>query len=67
MAGRPKSEQTDEKRVHRTAVRWTESERDLLEAARKKLDVRYEVDVIRILTMDRVKELLAGEPQTVAE
>ena len=67
MAGRPKSEQTDEKRIHRTAVRWTESERDLLEDVRKKLDLRYEVDVIRLLTLGSAMDLLAEKPQTVAE
>ncbi|AXH66249.1 hypothetical protein SEA_SATIS_88 [Streptomyces phage Satis] len=67
MAGRPKSEQGDEKREHRTVIRWTKSEKDRLAEARKKMGLTYEVDVVRILALRGLKEMLPEGPENVAE
>lgn len=67
MSGRPKSEQSDEKRDKRIVVRFTKSERDRIELARQKLGLKFEIDVVRNLTLERVDTLLASEPESVAE
>lgn len=67
MAGRKKSEQGSEKREHRTMIRWTKSEKDLLEEAKKKMGLPYDVDVVRILTLRGIGELLGEERENVAE
>jgi hypothetical protein len=67
MAGRPKSEQGDEKREHRTVIRWTKTEKNQLGEAREKLGLKYDVDVVRILALRGAAELLAESPETVAE
>jgi hypothetical protein len=67
MAGRPKSEQSPEKREERIVARWTKSEKERIETARKKLGLRYEVDVVRILTLRGVDDLLAEEKENVAQ
>lgn len=67
MSGRPKSEQGDEKRDKRIVVRFTKSERDRIELARQKLGLKFEIDVVRNLTLERVDTLLASEPESVAE
>ena len=67
MSGRPKSEQGDEKRDKRIVVRFTKSERDRIELARQKLGLKFEVDVVRNLTLEHVDPLLASEPENVAE
>lgn len=67
MAGRPKSEQGDEKRDARMVVRWTESEKERLLKAKKELGVSYDVDVVRILTLRGLDSLLAEEQENVAQ
>lgn len=67
MAGRPKSEQGQEKRVHRMAIRWTKSEMDRLNEAKEKLGLPYDVDVARILTLQGVDALLGPERKNVAQ
>lgn len=67
MAGRPKSEQGDEKRDKRIVARFTESEKDRIELARRKLGLKYEVDVVRNLTLQLVDTLLGDEQENVAE
>lgn len=67
MSGRPKSEQGDEKRDKRIVVRFTKSERDRIELARQKLGLKFEIDVVRNLTLEHVDTLLASEPENVAE
>lgn len=67
MAGRPKSEQGEEKRECRTVIRWTKSEKDRLVAARKKMGLSYEVDVVRILALRGLDDILAEPQENVAE
>lgn len=67
MAGRKKSEQGTEKRVQRTVVRWTESEKKRLAEAKKAMNVPYDVDVVRILTLQGLDSLLGKEPENVAQ
>jgi hypothetical protein len=67
MAGRPKSEQSDEKRSERTVVRWTATEKKRLEDAKKEMGLAFEVDVIRILTLRGLDSRLAEERENVAE
>lgn len=67
MAGRPKSEQGEEKRTERTVVRWTETEKNLLAEGKKKMGVAFDVDVVRILTLRGLDSLLAEEQDDVAQ
>lgn len=67
MTGRPKSEQSKEKREHRTVVRWTKSERDRLHEAKEKLGLPFDVDVIRMFTLKGVEELLPSGDGDVAK
>lgn len=67
MPGRPKSEQGDEKRDRRIVARFTKSEKARIELARQKLGLKFEVDVVRNLTLELVDSLLASEPENVAE
>lgn len=67
MAGRPKSEQGDEKRDKRIVARFTESERSKIDEARKILGLKYEVDVVRNLALQAVDDLLVSRRENVAE
>ncbi|AYD81254.1 hypothetical protein SEA_KELA_86 [Streptomyces phage Kela] len=67
MAGRPKSEQGDEKRDKRIVARFTESERSKIDEARKILGLKYEVDVVRNLALQAVDDLLVSHRENVAE
>jgi hypothetical protein len=67
MAGRPKSEQGEEKREHRTVIRWTKTEKDRLTEARKKMGLAYEVDVVRILALRGLDAVLPEAGENVAE
>jgi hypothetical protein len=67
MAGRKKSEQGPEKREQRTVVRWTSSEKKRLAKAKESMGVPYDVDVVRILTLQGLDSLLGKEPENVAE
>lgn len=67
MAGRPRSEQGSEKREHRTVVRWTKSQRERLDEAKKKMGLPFDVDVVRFFTLQGLDELLGEERENVAE
>lgn len=67
MAGRPKSEQGDEKREERTVIRWTKSEKGRLRAGMTAMGVQHEVDVVRLLTLRGLDSLLVEEQENVAE
>lgn len=67
MAGRPKSEQGAEKREERTVVRWTKSEKNRLQRAKKEMGVPYDVDVVRLLTLRGLDSLLGEEQENVAQ
>ncbi len=67
MAGRKKSEQGAEKRTERTVIRWTESEKRRLLEAKKEMDVPFDVDVVRILTLRGLDSLLGEEQENVAQ
>jgi len=67
MAGRPKSEQGPEKRDERTVVRWTKSEKERLAKAKKEMDLPFDVDVIRILTLRGLDSLLGERQENVAQ
>lgn len=67
MSGRPKEEQSDEKRDRRIVARFTESEKALIERARQKLGLRYEVDVVREFTLAAVNDLLVSAEGNMAE
>ncbi len=67
MPGRPKSEQGTEKRVERTVVRWTKTEKDRLEKAKEAMGLPYEVDVVRFMTLSGLDSFLGVEPENVAE
>jgi len=67
MSGRPKSEQGDEKRDKRIVARFTESEKQRIERARKILGLKHEVDVVRNFALAAVDELLVNAGENVAE
>lgn len=53
MAGRSRQPGA-ERRTERTAVRWTPSEMQSIQAVKDDLDLRYEVDVVRTLTLEGI-------------
>jgi ethanolamine ammonia-lyase large subunit len=53
MAGRSRRPGA-ERRTERTAVRWTPSEMRSIQDVKEELDLPYEVDVIRTLTLEGV-------------
>ena len=67
MAGRKKSEQSDEKRNERTVVRWTKTEKDRLTKAQKAMGLPFEVDVVRILTLRGLDSMLGEQQENVAQ
>lgn len=67
MAGRKKSEQSDEKRNERTVVRWTKTEKDRLAKAQKAMGLPFEVDVVRILTLRGLDSMLGEQQENVAQ
>lgn len=67
MAGRKKSEQSDEKRDQRTVVRWTQTEKDRLTEAQKAMGLPFEVDVVRILTLRGLDSMLGEQQENVAQ
>lgn len=67
MAGRPKSEQGDEKREERTVVRWTKTEKARLAEAKKAMGVPFDVDVVRILTLRGLDSVLAENQENVTQ
>jgi hypothetical protein len=67
MAGQPKSKQGAEMRTERTLIRWTKTETKRLTQARKKAGFAYESDFVRSLVERGVQEILADEPDAVAQ
>jgi hypothetical protein len=67
MAGQPKSKQGAEPRTERTLIRWTKTEAARVTRARKKMGFAYESDFIRSLVEPGIQEILADEPDIVAQ
>ena len=67
MTGRPKSEQGSERREHRCTVRWTKSERDVIDRAREHLGLAFDVDAIRVLALNGARTLLGEHPENMAQ
>lgn len=67
MSGRPKEEQSDEKRDKRIVIRFTKSEKARIEDVRKLLGLKHEVDVVRNLALAAIDDLLVNAGENVAE
>jgi hypothetical protein len=69
MAGRPAKEQSpgEEPRDKRITLRWTASEYERLQKARKLLGITYLADVPRILTLRQLDLMEPANEEIVAE